>query len=290
MAIDTSNERAAHEATGWERGLYDDIKTTFRAPVVNWIWRTLIANEPRATRYIWGQVKSLFETQACLEYVREHRRTIREAVETPNLDPSQLSMQPAEYRELQGQLRTFDAVVPRLSLLFEVADRCLGGEGLTPSTSPNPSATMPHSLTHVPEVRRPPTMASVPTAEERLPETIHAIRTFHGLNDGLPSVYRCLVQWPNPAATMWEQVAPVLRSQDFRESTDRTLELVDTVLDETAYVPQLAPDDFKAIGCSRETVEDLQALFAEFNRGAIETVLPAVHVYAEAVGIEPTGD
>ena len=35
MALDTTAQVYDHEATGWQRGLCDDVKRTFRAPFVN---------------------------------------------------------------------------------------------------------------------------------------------------------------------------------------------------------------------------------------------------------------
>lgn len=45
-------------------------------------------------------------------------------------------------------------------------------------------------------------------------------------------------------------------------------------------------DDLESRGMDGEAVSELQELFATFNRGPIETVLPALHVYATTLGVE----
>jgi hypothetical protein len=41
--MDTDSQLYEVEATGWRRGLYEDVQATFRAPIVNWIFRTLVS-------------------------------------------------------------------------------------------------------------------------------------------------------------------------------------------------------------------------------------------------------
>lgn len=286
MSIDTDAELHDHEAEGWQAGLYADVRQTFRAPIVNWIFRTLVANEPAATRYLWGQVKPLFTTAACLAFVEDHQTAVRSAVDPPRVSRADLELDPAEFRELQGQLATFDAVVPRLALLFEVADRSLGGEPPEAADDPAPAATQPHGRTATPPDRRPPTMATVADSRAALPETIEHITAFHGLEDGLPSVYRCLAQWPDALRATWATAEPALESAAFEAATDRTATVTEQALGETAYTPRLAPADFERLGLDGERIDALASLFAEFNRGAIETVLPAVHVFAGALDAE----
>jgi hypothetical protein len=50
-----------------------------------------------------------------------------------------------------------------------------------------------------------------------------------------------------------------------------------------AYTPRLSPGDLRNVGFDDSVIEDVQALFREFNRGAVETVLPTLPVYAATV-------
>ncbi|MDX1748418.1 MAG: halocarboxylic acid dehydrogenase DehI family protein, partial [Halobacteriales archaeon] len=132
--MDTSRQLALADATGWERGLYEDLMATFRAPIVNWIIRTLTANEPAFMRYLWGQVKPIFDTRGFATVAVTYRDTILSGIagdsDLSPIDRTTLDLAPETYRDLQGQVATFDIVAPRLAVLFAVLDRGLSGESL----------------------------------------------------------------------------------------------------------------------------------------------------------------
>lgn len=56
--MDNTKQVYASEATGWQRGLYEDIERT--TGLVGSIWRTLMYHEPRFARYAWGQIRPVF--------------------------------------------------------------------------------------------------------------------------------------------------------------------------------------------------------------------------------------
>jgi hypothetical protein len=130
--MDTDEQLYELDARGWQRGVYDDIKRTFRAPIVNSIFRLAMANEPAFLRYAWGQVKPVFETRAFAHLSVRHRDDVLGAMETgeplPAYRPRDVDLEPAAYRELRGQLATYDVVAPRLAVLFETMDQALHDE------------------------------------------------------------------------------------------------------------------------------------------------------------------
>lgn len=286
MAFDTSEQVYAADATGWTRGLYDDVRTTFRAPVVNWIFRTLVANAPAFTRHLWAQVKPLFTTQmageACVAY--------RDAVTAPFADDrpryraSDLGQDPWAWRELQGQLRTFDTVVPRLALLFEVVYRSLDGDpvGTTPRTDAAATAPLPRWLDG--ERGHEPTMGAFDDPPADVAATVEAVQAFHGFDEGLPSVYRCLMQWPDAFARMWDDVEPLLTSPAFETACAEGRAVAVDFVESVPSAPGLTPDALTAAGIDVETVTAATDLFAEFARGPVETVLLAVPLFAASVG------
>jgi hypothetical protein len=146
VSLDTSAQVCDHEAAGWQRGLYDDIKRTFRAPFVNWIFRTAMANEPAFLRYTWGQVAPVFDTRAFAQFSVDYRDAVLTELEVPVHEGRDLDLRPPEYRELQGQLATFDIVGPRLAVLFRTlartpdCERVGGAAGGVDSTAPYPAA------------------------------------------------------------------------------------------------------------------------------------------------------
>jgi hypothetical protein len=285
--MDTSRQLHEADATGWQRGLYDDVQHTFRAPIVNWIFRTATANEPAFVRYLWGQVKPVFGTRAFAEFSVECRDAVLAALDDderlPRYRPADVGLDPAAFRELRGQLATYDIVAPRLAALFEVVDRGLHGD-LDPTSDEDYAATAPFPEGLDRDRGLSPTLVDDAPAE--LDETVAAIQSFHGFDEGLPSIYRTLAQWPPYLARAWTDLEPRFERDRFEAAVDAVGELTDEFVDGLAHVPRLAPEDL-AGRFEEETVADAQDLFRSFNTGPVETVLPALPVWATTV--EATG-
>lgn len=284
--MDTSAQLYEQEATGWQRGLYDDVTSTFRAPVVNWIWRTLMANEPEFVRYAWGQLRPVFDTRAFGRASVAYRDAVLSAVEAdhdlPGYRREGLGVSPAEYEALRGQVATFDVVSARLAVLFETVDRCLSDEPVGHEPARDRAATEPLPAWLDRDRGRQPTMTDLDPVPDALTDVVPAIRAFHGLDEGMPSIYRCLAQWPEALARLWHDVEPVLSDRAFDRGVDAAEAIVDDYVDGLAYRPQLSPDALARAGFDEATVADLRELFATFNTGPIETVVPALPVYAAA--------
>ena len=288
--MDTDRQLYEEAATGWQRGLYDDIRRTLRAPTVNWIFRTLIANEPEFTRYLWGQVKPIFQTRAFGRVSVAYRATVYEELEAeenlPRYCLGQLDVSPAEFTELKGQIATFDVAAPRLATLFEVVDRSLNGGdvGTDPDRSRAACEPIQAWLDH--DRGRPATMVDADAIPAELESTIESIRAYHGLEGGLPSIYRLMAQWPGYLKPMWADVEPVLESDAFESAVEASARVVETHVESLPCAPALTPEALEVQGFDAETIEDLQELFEMFNRGPIERVVPALPVFAYTVGAE----
>jgi hypothetical protein len=283
--MDTSAQLYEHEATGWRAGVYDDVKRTFRAPVVNWIFRTSMANEPEFTRYAWGQVKPLFGTRGFARFsVRYRDAVLSELSDRPAYRRVDTGLSPAEFAELRGQLATFDVVAPRLAVLFETVDRALHGDPVGDAPTDERAATRPFPPWLDADRGRPPTMVDAPP--ETLDATVDDVREFHGLEGDLPSIYRCLAQWPPFLDTLWSDVEPVVEDPAFDRACERTSELVSEFVAGAPYTPRLAPADLRDLGLADDAIDGVQRLFRQFNAGAVETVLPALSLYAASVDAE----
>ncbi len=287
--MDTSAQLYETEATGWKRGVYDDVRATFRAPVVNWIWRTTMANYPEFCRYLWSQVKPVFETRAFARYTVRHRDAVLSAVEDdpdakiPAYRRSDVGVSPAEYTELRGQLATFDVVAPRLAVLFRVTNRALHGDEVGSSPSTDRAATAPFPDWLDADRGRAPSMVPFDEFGDDVAETAAALQEFHGFDEGLPSIYRCLAQWPPLFDALWSDLGPVLRSETYETARDRADEHTDAFVDATPYAPQVGPDTLRARGFDDDLIADVQELFGEFDTGPVDGVLPALHLWAAAV-------
>lgn len=286
--MDTSAQLYESEAAGWKRGLYEDAKATFRAPVVNWIFRTLMANDPALTRYLWGQVKPVFETRAFAEASVAYRDAVLSAVEReigggiPTLRYADLGVSPAEFAECRGQLATFDVVIPRLAVFFEVVHRSLSGGVVGDTPDERRAATEPMPPRFDADRGRPPTMVDAEDVPAELDGVVDEIRAFHGFESNLPSVYRCLAQWPDALEPLWEALDPRLNSEAFDDACADAGAVVSDYVEHLPYRPRLSPADLDAVGADADAVADL---FERFARGPVKTVLPAVPLFAAAVDV-----
>lgn len=243
--MDRSEQLYEQVATGWRRGLYEDVKRTFRAPVVNWIFRTTVANYPELARYVWGQVKPVFQTRRFGRVSVAYRGRVLAELDAeaslPRYRRADLDVPPAEFAELRGQLATYDVVASRLAVLFEVVDRSLtGGDvGASPAGTEASTAPLPPWLDR--DRGRPPTMVDADDAPQELEDVVAAIQAFHDLDDGLPSIYRTLAQWPGYLHPTWDDVEPVFQSEVFSSATRGARDVVEAYVDSMAYAPQLSP-------------------------------------------------
>ena len=285
--MDTDKQLHDLDAQGWQRGVYDDIKRTFRAPIVNWIFRTTMANEPAFLRYAWGQVKPIFQTRAFARLSVRYRDAVLGELEAeaplPAYRPGDVDLEPTAYRELRGQLATYDVVSPRLAVLFETIDRALHGDPIGHDLVESRAATAPFPDWLDRDRGRTPTLLDRKDVSEDLANTVDAIRAFHGFDEGLPSIYRTLAQWPSFLERMWVDVEPRLESDAFGAACECTDGLVEAFVDGTPYRPRLAPDNLESAGFDEDTVTAVRELFRQFNTGPVETVLPALPVFAATV-------
>lgn len=289
--MDTSKQVYEQEATGWQRGLFDDIRTTFKAPIVNWIFRTLMANTPVFLRYMWGQVKPAFRTAGFARYSVEYRDTVLGTIEAnheviPRYRRGDLGVSPAEYRELRGQIETFDVVAPRLAVFFDLVYRTTHDESVGETPEQARTATAPFPTWVDADRGKTPTMIAVDEVPTDLEGTVDEVLAFHGIDEGLPSIYRCLAQWPRLFATQWEDLKPIFQSSAFDEACAATNELTESFVSGVPYHPRLGPADLRRLDLPEEQITELQDLFATFRYGGVETVLPALPIYAATVDAE----
>lgn len=277
--MDTSRQRHEFEATGWQRGLYDDVKHTFRAPIVNWIFRTTMANEPDFLRYAWGQVKPVFQTRAFARATVAYRDSILSTLSVPTYRRIEVGISPAEYRELRDQIATYDVVAPRLAVLFEVMDRGLHGD-LKSEVADEQATTAPFPAELDRERGRSPTLLDEVPPE--LKSIVNRIRAFHGLGDQLPSIYRTLAQWPPYLERAWDDLEPVFEDQSFDEAKINAERHVESFVEDLPYTPRLSPAALEGL-FDEETIQDVRSTFREFNTGPVETVLPVLPVFAATV-------
>lgn len=287
--MDTTLQLFEQDATGWRRGVYDDIRSTFRAPIVNWIWRTLMANDPDLTRYLWGQVKPIFDTRAFARCSIRYRDAVLSPIEDefdhPVYRRADIGTPPADYRELRGQLATYDIVAPRLAVLFDVVHRGLAGEPLGRDPGPGRATTEPYPAWLDTDRGLSPTFLDLDAIPAALDGTVTAIQSFHGFDEGLPSIYRTLAQWPGLLEPLWSDAEPILESDAFDRARTAGEDVIEQYIGDLAYSPRLSPADLGEWGLADDRIRAIDDLFHDFRHGPVETVLPTLHLWARAVDV-----
>jgi hypothetical protein len=285
--MDTTRQLHEAAATGWQRGLYDDVKHTFRAPFVNWIFRTTMANAPEFLRYAWRQLKPVFQTRQFARFSVGHRDAILSAVddELPAYRCETLDFAPAEYRELRTQLATFDVLSSRLAAFFEVVKRSLEGGAVATSPATGRAATAPFPEWLDDGRGGEPTMVAFDAVPPELDDVIPALKSFHGFEEGLPSIYRCLAQWPPFLARLWADLEPVLTGEPFVRAREAAAERTAAFVESLPSAPRLTPADLRSAGFGDDLVADVRDLFRRFDGGPATTVVPALPVFAATLDV-----
>lgn len=283
--MDPTVQLLRHEATGWRAGVYDDIERTLRAPVVNSVWRVAMAHEPALFCHVWTHLKPVFETRRFAALSVAYRDAVCSGVEAAvdtKLAPTDLAVAPEAVTELRGQLATFDVVAPRLAVTFELCDRLLNGGPVATDPAADRAATAPFPEWLDADRGRRVTLAGMDAAAEAAPETVAAVRDHHDLGPMLPSVHRCLAQWPAAFERLWSHLAPAFDTAAYAAATGRADDLVDAFVRGLPVAPALTPEALEAAGFDADAVGALGDHFAAFNAGA-GGVLPTLHAYAAAV-------
>ena len=281
--MDATVQLLEHEATGWKAGTYDDIRRTLRAPLVNSVWRVAMAHEPELFRHAWHQLAPVFTTRRFAAFSVAYRDAVLSGVDAAELDPSGLDISPAELTELRGQLATFDVVAPRLAVAFETCDRLLNGGRVATDPATGRAATAPYPEPLDADRGRPVTLAGMDESAERAPEPVAAVRDYHDLGPMLPSIHRCLAQWPDAFDALWARLEPTFTASGYDDATDDAAALLDTFVRGLPTAPALTPAELDAAGFEADAAVALADHFADFNANA-GGVLPTLHAYAATVG------
>jgi len=278
--MDLSQQVYESDATGWQRGLYDDVKATLRAPTVNSIWRVQMAHEPEFLRYAWGQLKPIYETRAFAAFSVAYRDALLSGVEDAlqSYEPAEVDVSPSAFAELRGQVATFDAVSPRLVVLFELMDRRLNGRPVGTDFDGTEAATAPFPDWLDADRGRPPTMLPQDAARRALPASLA-----DSLGELVPSIYRLLAQWPSYLERAWRDLEPVFDGDAYAAARGEALDLVDAFVDRVPYAPRVDPDALRAAGFDDGTIADVRALYDTFHDIGTQ-VVPKLPVFAATVG------
>jgi hypothetical protein len=278
--MDQTEQLYESEATGWQRGLYEDIART--TGFVGSIWRTLMYHEPRFLRYAWGQLAPAFRTREFAALDIALRDTLVSATEPdlPRYTLDDVDLAPGEFAELRGQLRCYDFAIARYAVAFEIMERRLDGRpvGTDPPTEAG-TAPVPEWLD--PDRGREPKVLPNDEAREIVRGVVPESHS-GGFGEMVPTGYRSWARFPSYLERVWADIEPIVDAEAFETAREDAYSLIETYVDRLPYTPQVDPETLAGMGFDEGTVEELWELFATFERGGRRFV-PLVPVYAATV-------
>ena len=286
--MDLAKQVTEEQAMDWQSGLYKDIVQTLQTPVVNWIFRSLMANYPDFLRYAWGQVKPVYMNQGFSNIESDyHKALILPLIERFGLEPIIYSHSFELKKKISGQLTTFALVAPGLYVWFEILLRGLQNRPMGQDFDDSFDSTAPAEQTGIKGL--PPQILRREEFSEKVASLCDAISKTHNLGGNLATIHLCLAQWPEFLQSAWERLEPILDTDTYRDAKAQSLKKIREFVDRIPYRPQLAPEVLSGLGLSSDDVNDLRSTFENSMSGGPATeVIPTISVYAYLAGIPIT--
>lgn len=205
--------------------IYEELRTTFRVPFVNFLFRVL-ANYPEPFAEAWAALRPTLGTVG-FERAADHLRAA--AVSEPTIPTADV-----DWSAMEGlaRVRAFTAsihyVLPKLLLTAIALDRLLGREDEAAREAVEPIWLGMEAATALPAgsaagtVRIP--LLDPHDAQGRVHGVFEDIKKRHG-HPGVASYYRALGHWPDLLATLWNEVSPGIGSASRTRQKDRVVSL-----------------------------------------------------------------
>ena len=209
-AAHAASEVLEEHAEGDLKGIFEDIKRTFRAPVVSLPFGAL-ATEPDYLRVAWRQL----HTNAQTLYFEEQADEIRRYAVHSMSEIGELRT-PASDETLARTLSAFHYLNPKILLGVAALRSSLLGQ--LPRTSVLPTGlkrqVVPGIAREMPTI----TLTDPSTTNDRLRRIFDEIRSVSpsGMVD---TEYRALAAWPDYLEGAWSSVKPRLATPEYRRAT-----------------------------------------------------------------------
>lgn len=276
------NSSAAHAASevledhveGDLKGIFQDIKETFRAPFVSLVFSAL-ATEPDYLRVAWRQL----HTNAQTLYFEEQADEIRRFAVLSMSGIGELRT-PASDQGISEALRVLHYLNPKILLAVAALRASILGQ------MPRASAlsleqkrqVVPGVASGMPEMR----LADPNTSDERLR------RVFGDIKDAAPtglvgSEYRALAVWPEYLEGAWAAVKPRRSTPEYRRATRQLRWMADEAVLGFPFRIDATPHTLRHAGLSEAQLDTVRTLLDGFYRESSESV---ANVAVFTTGIE----
>jgi hypothetical protein len=276
------NSSAAHPAAevleeyaeGDLKGIFEDIKKTFRVPMINLVFGAL-ATQPDYLRVAWRQLHTNVQTLYFENRADEIRRfAVRSMSEIGELRT------PASDADIAPVLGVFHYVNPKL--LLAVSALRSAAHGQVPRVAILPAAekrqVLPGIAPGMPMIE----MVNPETGDERL------YRIFGDIKASSPagivnSDYRALAKWPDFLEGAWSAVKPRMTTPEYRRATRQLRWMADEAVLGFPFRLDSTPHTLRLAGLSEQQIDTVRTMLDQLYTALSESV---ANVAVFATGIE----
>jgi hypothetical protein len=272
------------ELTPQVRKIFEDLRSTLRVPLVNYLFRAL-ARYPAFLEEAWFHVRPHLRTRA---FELEADRLRAEALLEPVPEGSGLlAAAEDDLPQLRSFTETIYYVLPKLLLIASALEACLpretdeappeggaegfhGGAGLLPLGVAEGTVALP--------------MVSPGEAPEEVRGVFEEIKRRHH-HPGVATYYRALGNWPRFLSQVWSEVKPIVDSPPFLERRQRLIAHAERVV--RVWVEPLPAEELEAAGLRGSDEQDLRAILTAFRLRMIPDLLldvSLIHALLEGPG------
>jgi hypothetical protein len=273
-AAHAASEVLEEHAEGDLKGIFEDIKRTFRVPFVSLPFGAL-ATEPDYLRVAWRQLHTNVQTL----YFEERADEIRRDAVLSMSEIGELRT-PANDANIARVLSAFHYVNPKMLLGVSALRTSLLGQ--MPRTVVVPAGQkrqiVPGIAADMPTI----SLIDPQTRDERLHRVFDEIRSVSpsGMVD---TEYRALAAWPEYLEGAWSSVKTRMATPEYRRATRRLRRMADEAVLGFPFRMDATPHTLRHAGLSEQQLDNVRTLLDQFSRAASESV---ANVAVFTTGIE----
>ncbi len=264
-------------AEGNLKGIYGDIKATFRVPIVNLVFRVL-ATEPDFLGTAWRQLHTNLQTVYCEEQADLIRSVAVQAVSAMGSAPG------SGGADTDAVLQVFHYVNPKV--LLAVGALRAASSGQYPKLAELPAAQKRQIRSGVPS-SMPATITMVDPASAE--PAVRAIFQDIQSTLALPAVnsdYRALACWPEYLQVAWQSLKPLVTTPEYRQAQRDLRRMVEEVILALPFRMDINPHTLRHCGLSERQLDWIRSTLDAYYALLPGLVLNIAYLTVGSMGAE----
>jgi len=264
-------------AEGNLKGIYSDIKATFRVPIVSLVFRVL-ATEPDFLGIAWRQLHTNLQTVYCEEQADLIRSFAVQAISAMGSGPG------SSGSDTDAVLRIFHYVNPKL--LLAVGALRVASSGQYPKLAELAAMQKRQIRSGVPS-SMPATIAMVDpaSAEPAMSALFHDIQSTLTL-PAVNSDYRALACWPEYLQSAWQSLKPLVATPEYRRAQRDLRRMVDEAILALPFRMDINPHTLRHCGLSERQLDWTRSTLDAYYALLPGLVLNIAYLTAGSIGAD----